>query len=75
MDRNLKPCPLCGGEADVVMFEHGYMTFNARIECKLCGLSLDWETEYKEYISLSGEKAVIKTSLDPFEAWNRRAEK
>lgn len=69
----LKPCPLCGGTADMPVIKTGYMMFEAKIRCNLCGLELNWRTEYCEGVSLDGKRTAIQTSLDPFEAWNRRA--
>ena len=56
----LKPCPFCGGEAEMRTFTMG--TFKKRkfvyAECSVCGIrtSVDNETRYVE------------------KAWNRRAE-
>lgn len=53
----LKPCPLCGGEAD---FQFSYYFRYARIFCKECGLStLDFRADY------DGKKNLIKL-------WNTR---
>ncbi len=58
MDK-LKPCPFCGGEAEIQCFECLFESFEGRryaVECKFCSCSLElFETE---------EEAV--------EAWNRR---
>ena len=57
----LKPCPFCGGEAEVDILEHQYRGFPKTygVMCLNCNCGTDWffETE---------EEAVA--------AWNRRAE-
>lgn len=57
MPSELKPCPFCGGEAELVM---GYLYGKVRshtVFCKKCGC------EIKEYVSSTGAR----------NAWNRRA--
>lgn len=73
IDFGLKPCPLCGGEAEVVRLTQGPEELTAVIKCTDCGLTLDWRTEIKAGVSRSGKRTVVKTSLDPIEAWNRRS--
>ena len=72
IDFGLKPCPLCGGEAEVVRLTQGPEEMTAIIKCTDCGLTLDWQTEIKAGVSRSGKRTVVKASLDPIEAWNRR---
>lgn len=73
IDFGLAPCPLCGGEAEVVRLQQNAEQLSAVIKCSDCGLTLELETEYTEtYSRATGERKRIKTSLDPIEAWNRR---
>ncbi len=71
-DIGLTPCPLCGGKAEVVELRQGFARLDAVIRCEDCGLTLDWQTEYKVGINLDGSRVVVKDSLDPFERWNTR---
>lgn len=69
----LKPCPLCGGEAEVVRLTQGPEELSAVIKCTDCGLTLEWETKIKVGISrVTGRKTAEKVGLDPVEAWNQR---
>jgi Lar family restriction alleviation protein len=72
-DFGLKPCPLCGGEAEVARLTQGPDRLDAVIRCTDCGLTLEWETDIKVGISRSGKRTMAKAGLDPIEAWNRRA--
>lgn len=72
MESRLKPCPLCGGHASVLMIQVGRPRFDATIVCDVCGLMLDWRTEYISYGTKDGSRAYCKDGLDPIEAWNRR---
>lgn len=74
IDFGLKPCPLCGGEAEVVRLAQGPENQSAVIKCTDCGLTLEWETDVRVGISRTGARTVIKTGLDPIEAWNRRTD-
>lgn len=70
---NLKPCPLCGGRAAATELRQGEAKLNAVIRCQSCGLTLDWDTEYRVGIAADGHRiTAIRTGLDPFEAWDRR---
>ena len=71
-DFGLKPCPLCGGEAEVARLTQGPEECSAVIRCTCCGLTLDWSTEIKVGVSRTGKRTAVKASLDPIEAWNRR---
>ena len=60
MNKELKPCPFCGGEAVLrtsVFFKH-----DAYVRCKKCG------AKSMSYPSASAEDARLRT----IEAWNRR---
>lgn len=72
IDFGLKPCPLCGGEAEVASLTQGPEELTAVIKCTNCGLTLDWQTEIKVGVSRSGKRTAVKAGLDPIEAWNRR---
>lgn len=72
----LKPCPLCGSEAQMVWLNSGRALMDALIRCTRCGLTLEWHTEFfinpPINIDTGGRPIIMKVSLDPFEAWNRR---
>ena len=72
IDFGLKPCPLCGGEAEVARLTQSSEAQSAVIRCTDCGLTLEWETPIKVGISRSGHRTPVKAGLDPIEAWNRR---
>lgn len=73
IDFGLKPCPLCGGEAEVARLTQSPEELTAVIKCTDCGLTLEWETEIKVGVSrATGKRTVAKAGLDPIEAWNRR---
>lgn len=73
IDFGLAPCPLCGGEAEVVRLTQNAQELTAVIKCSDCGLALEWETEYQVRRSrTTGVEIREKLGLDPIEAWNRR---
>lgn len=72
IDFGLKPCPLCGGQAEVARLTQGPEELTAVIKCTDCGLTLEWETDVRVGISRTGSRTVVKAGLDPIEAWNRR---
>ena len=72
IDFGLKPCPMCGGTADVVRLTQTDEELSAVIKCSSCGLTLDWSTEIKVGISRSGRRTVQQADIGPIEAWNRR---
>lgn len=73
IDFGLAPCPLCGGEAEVVRLTQNAEELTAVIKCSDCGLTLEWATEYEIRRSrASGVETRHKVGLDPIEAWNRR---
>lgn len=71
-DFGLKPCPLCGGEAEVARLTQGPEECSAVIRCTGCGLTLDWRTKIKVGVSRSGKHTAVEVGPDPIEAWNRR---
>lgn len=71
IDFGLKPCPLCGGEAEVVRLTQNSKELTAVIKCSDCGLTLEWETEIVQRVSRSGQ-TIREEGMGPFEAWNRR---
>ena len=73
IDFGLKPCPLCGGAAQVEHLTSSVEKFDAVISCAVCGLTLKWKTEIKVGISRSGKHTAVKAGPDPIEAWNRRS--
>lgn len=72
IDFGLKPCPLCGGEAEVARLTQSSEELTAVIKCTECGMTLEWETEIKVGVSRSGKRSPVVCGLNPIEAWNRR---
>lgn len=72
----LKPCPLCGGEAQVLQIVYGQAQLDATIRCNRCGLELDWRTPFVVvppiHVGIDEHLRIKQIGLDPFEAWNRR---
>ena len=62
----LKPCPFCGGEAELKEKEYAMIghKVQAYVRCKVCGTTSNYFSENIAYCA--NEKAI--------EAWNRRAE-
>ena len=61
----IKKCPFCGGEANVVIIPSGYKKVYARVICKVCPADLS-----KQFCVNSieeGEQKII-------ELWNRRVD-
>jgi Lar family restriction alleviation protein len=58
MDDKLKPCPFCGGEAELRKFYHRFVEWWF-VSCSKCN------------ISQIGRKNI--SSFEAIEAWNRRA--
>ena len=75
-DKELKPCPFCGGEAEI---KRGQIYYTACVQahCTKCGASMPKvPINHQMYIcgktvTLSEEKAIQKAAND----WNRRADK
>lgn len=78
MDKTLKPCPLCGGTANIIHYIDTPEWINAVIRCKNCGLTLDhtqnFATAPKRPLAPSDDGEIVRVALNesPFEAWNRR---
>lgn len=72
---DLKPCPFCGGEAEVLVFGGVYM-----VQCETCGIATDtdrikedvikkWNTRTNTIPVGSGENYTIKTRPDVCRKW------
>jgi len=62
---NLKPCPFCGGTADLITGKvphHGFSQEYYKVRCRGCGLDVAWFLD-------ESEKELNPT----VKAWNRRA--
>ena len=76
---NLKPCPFCGGEAEIktigndVLLSTHRLTANSRIKCGTIIKCSNWECaiEVRVY-TLCGP--ISQTRIWAFERWNTRAE-
>lgn len=69
----LRPCPLCGGRAEIQCVEQSFAHLKATIRCVECGLTLDWDTP-TAYARKQERPCFIKLGPDPFELWNTRTE-
>lgn len=80
MNYPMKPCPFCGGEAELVQKTHGYTTSPTTImntylvQCSKCGIHTE---QYKSSI-WQGKDGTINIgangAIDAIDAWNRREE-
>lgn len=76
MTDKLKPCPFCGGEAEIKKCKANYIDC-VQAHCTKCGVSMPKvPINHQMYtcgktVTLSEEKAMQKTANE----WNRRAEK
>lgn len=69
MNEELKPCPFCGGEAELVTGAHrdgGYIENCAFVRCKGCGVR---SYEFHECVTPDEVQGYAS------ETWNRRAER
>lgn len=76
---NLKPCPLCGSEPDIVFAADIMGDQRIVIECPKCGLTLDHTQRYyttEKYDKKTGMRTVENTGVTDSESaidiWNRR---
>lgn len=74
IDFGLKPCPLCGGEAELARLTQSSEHQSGVIKCTDCGLTLEWETDIKVTVSRTGKRTTVKAGPNLIEAWNRRQE-
>ena len=78
-DLNLKPCPLCGGDAEITLVETELHAQRMVIECRRCGLALDHTQHYyttERHNKTTGIRVIENTGLVDSESaidmWNRR---
>lgn len=78
MNKKLKPCPFCGGEATIYNFLDG-----SRVYCLSCGAkTATYEDESSEFAmggfhsNFPGERHMTRPAIDGIklavDAWNRR---
>lgn len=60
----LKPCPFCGGEAEIVTLDIWDKNAPVGVGCSMCPVILAEYSDYKRFA----------TEADAIEAWNTRAE-
>lgn len=64
-ERELLPCPFCGGEAQRIDIEDGENAFGACIECKACHASSNLEFGRKEnFVSNWNRRAILASRPD-----------
>lgn len=80
MQNELKPCPFCGGKAEVSMIEIRSDITNTTIICSGCRVTLEWTQEFytcEIKDPISGELLDVRRvphNESAYEAWNRRIE-
>ena len=68
LEKQLQPCPLCGGRAHIGDMSWGLDGNETEVHCQGCGLSLRWVQKYRPP-SLRPKP----DELNFVSAWNRRA--
>ena len=66
MENELKPCPFCGGKAELILCDNGSVP---QIRCSGCLALMGWDC--KSVSSLRGQ-LNFDTKEDAISAWNRR---
>lgn len=76
MMNELKPCPICGGKADIIVGD--FLASRAyTIKCTNCGLHTDWSCTGKKGVYLNGAfrwvfTSDIETVNKIKDKWNKR---
>ena len=77
MDQTLKPCPFCGGRAEIVKKEI-YLDYGYRVDCTQCGTKSNVVLVNHPKFTYNGLDESTRYTNDQAqrvvaEAWNRRA--
>lgn len=62
-NEELKPCPFCGGEAEIVMSGG-----DRRVDCKKCGARSDWYDTEAEAIAAWNRRVCVKQNAEKLDA-------
>ena len=62
-NEKLKPCPFCGGEAEIVMSGG-----DRRVDCKKCGARSDWYDTEAEAIAAWNRRVCVKQNAEKLDA-------
>ena len=68
----LKPCPFCGADAEVIESEYGMYETGYAIYCTHCSLKLGVDGRLSEAYEWT---PVFDTEAEAINAWNKRAER
>lgn len=77
MNNELKPCPFCGGKAEIREYANGHkgsgeFTANYEVGCNKCKIKFHFETIF---VLKNGQPKFIQNGYDKcIESWNRRTE-
>lgn len=82
-DKELKPCPFCGGEAKFYTTSnkssHHSIGFSFEIKCSKCALRFPQSFNIELYLTENGEIKIVPGFENVInhatEEWNRRADK
>lgn len=67
-EKELKPCPFCGGEVDYIHTDHETLIFRThQFSCKRCHANVFLEAE-------GHYKTATETEIEAIDTWNRRAD-
>jgi Lar family restriction alleviation protein len=71
MNEALKPCPFCGGEAQMIT-NHVSTRLYSLIVCKQCETATKRYGVDHEFFEISKEEAAEKAKREAITAWNKR---
>lgn len=74
LEKQLKPCPLCGGAAKVLEIWYSRYKETTVVRCEACGLQLSWAVPGQIVMTLKGTRFDPAGGISAVEAWNRRAQ-
>lgn len=75
----MKPCPFCGGKAQMTFFEKGFDYHEAHISCVKCGAKIEKRVEnllVERFDPLKQKRVLVNSGvrrdMNAMELWNRR---
>lgn len=74
----LKPCPFCGGKANITQISHGYnhagFNYDFELKCARCGVDFGREESFAK-VTQDGRLVITKDGyMELVKKWNRRVE-